>query len=937
MRLKDITLTVKQKIQIFTLTTVAAVTVLMVILINQGFQGKVKKSARDLAEAQTRRYASISQERLAPYIGLTRYLRQSFESPGQWAPDKSLEGLSGLLEQSLVHNEDIDAVWGMMNPVAFDQADSSGEKAQTGFSHVYRRVNGKIRFEDQASRGLSAILTDEDYQRIKSNGSETIFLSDNRGMGTDNERKARYAAPVMRNGQMAGVVGVEFSLSGLARQMEQFEPFAGGHAFLMSHNGKVIGLKQESLSDRLQNAGLAEQAATNLKRHPGKGGFFDTWLNKKKNQQGYYLSMVPVRLGQTKTPWYAGVVAPKQAIARPAAGATDTSWLVALLGLGIIGLVTVYMAKRITRPLKTLQRTASHIADGNVDSSLKVEQAGRDEIGYISQTLNRYIDGYLSKSDFAANLSQGNLEAEFQVMSQNDRLGKSLLEVRNSLKQARDEEKKREEEERKRRWANEGVAQFADLLRRNNEDLEKLAYSIISNLVQYLEANQGGIFLLNDNDEQDPCYELTAAYAFDRKKYLNKQVKPGEGLVGSCALEQQTIYMTDLPQDYINITSGLGGTNPDSLLLVPLKTEDQVLGVLEIASFNKFEQYQIDFVERVAQSIASTVSSAKINIKTNQLLEKSQQQAEEMKSQEEEMRQNMEEMKATQEELSRKVQDNEAMQKELAKEKALLDALMNNLPDYIYFKDRESKFIRISKSMLPLFPVDSIEDMIGKSDFDFHKPEAAQEMYDEEQEIIQQEKGFQDKIQHEYTETGKEQWVSVTKLPLYDEEGKLMGTFGISKDITHYKQLELGAQEKNQKLQERLNELNAYQREAQLRENEATALKNAMDQVLWLAELDKDMGVVTANSLFLSRTGLALSDIQGQAFRSLVAGKEQKTFDAMWQQMQEQGVSKASLSIKTSSSGKTPHPQVSLIAVMDQENSLSKVLFIATEQNKHHS
>jgi PAS domain S-box-containing protein len=167
-----------------------------------------------------------------------------------------------------------------------------------------------------------------------------------------------------------------------------------------------------------------------------------------------------------------------------------------------------------------------------------------------------------------------------------------------------------------------------------------------------------------------------------------------------------------------------------------------------------------------------------------------------MASQEEEMRQNMEEMQATQEELSRKMKANEEMHKQLSEEKALLDAVMNNLPDYIYFKDKESKFIRVSKSMLPLFPVDTIEEMIGKSDFDFHQADAAREMYEEEMEIMRKEKGFQDKIQHEVTETGKDQWVSVTKLPLYDPDGNLMGTFGISKDITRFKQLEIEAKKK---------------------------------------------------------------------------------------------------------------------------------------------
>ena len=128
----------------------------------------------------------------------------------------------------------------------------------------------------------------------------------------------------------------------------------------------------------------------------------------------------------------------------------------------------------------------------------------------------------------------------------------------------------------------------------------------------------------------------------------------GETLIGRSAYEQSTLYMTEIPENYVNITSGLGKSNPRALLIVPLILNEEVLGILEIISFNEMEQYQIEFVEQAGESIASTIASLKISQRTSMLLEQTKTQAGELTEKEEELRQQMEEMQATQEEAAKR-------------------------------------------------------------------------------------------------------------------------------------------------------------------------------------------------------------------------------------------------------------------------------------------
>ncbi|SFC87813.1 GAF domain-containing protein [Flexibacter flexilis DSM 6793] len=324
-------------------------------------------------------------------------------------------------------------------------------------------------------------------------------------------------------------------------------------------------------------------------------------------------------------------------------------WIIIGLGiaLSVIGVVRATLtANSITRPLKYIQGIILRLGVGELPEESN-RTFNNDEIGEMAKAVEQLVAGLRATSNFAENIGNGNLKASFTPLSDADVLGNSLLEMRSNLQKVAEDDKKRN-------WATEGVAKFSEILRQNNDNINKLSDEIVANLVKYLGANQGGLYIVNEDDTNDePYLYLAGCYAWDKKKYIDQKIAYGEGLTGQSWQEKDTLFITDVPQDYISITSGLGDANPTSIIIVPLKINEQVYGVVEMASFNVFQDFEIEFVEKIGESIASTLSTAKVNERTTRLLEESQMMTEQMKAQEEEMRQNMEELQATQEEMER--------------------------------------------------------------------------------------------------------------------------------------------------------------------------------------------------------------------------------------------------------------------------------------------
>lgn len=327
-------------------------------------------------------------------------------------------------------------------------------------------------------------------------------------------------------------------------------------------------------------------------------------------------------------------------------------WLqITLLVLSLPTIISVIL--RIRKETKDREKLYGILAENNHKHLFNPGKARQSKQDYeLERVLETSIENMQQASDFVTHIAEGNYEIHWNGLhEQNEELNTETLA--GALMKMRDKMKNAKESDQKHLWVTDGLAEFSKLVRNHQHDLKLFANELTAFLVKYLGAQQGALFLLNDSDEET-YLQLEACYAFDRKKFIEKRVEPGNGLVGQAYLEKLPIVLTEIPNGYTYISSGLGDATPKCLIIMPFQYNEKIEAVIEIASFKIFETHQKEFLSKAGEFVASTIINLRTSAKMKEFVKESTEKNELMQSQEEELRQNMEEMNSTQEEMSRR-------------------------------------------------------------------------------------------------------------------------------------------------------------------------------------------------------------------------------------------------------------------------------------------
>ncbi|MCR5453419.1 MAG: Cache 3/Cache 2 fusion domain-containing protein [Bacteroidales bacterium] len=506
------------------------------------------------------------------------------------------------------------------------------------------------------------------------------------------------------------------------------------------------------------------------------------------------------------------------------------------------------------------------VAEGKVPKrnvSRLVSKLEPQELVDMEHVINEIIDNQHNRIDGLEKLIAHGFESDVTIERGKDFEGDLILDLKEKLSVKETNDKTRKEEIEQSDWINKGITKFIEILRFHGQERKVLAYNIISNLVKYVGAIQGAIYFTNEEDPEHVMLELSACYAYEKQKLIEQSFSVDDGLLGRAYHESRVINLTELPPGYIKIVSGLGDAQPNNLIIVPLIFNQKNSGMIELASFKVFEEYQVTFLMRIAESIASAISGLKISERTETLLQRSQEQSKLMKIQEVEMRRNLQEMRRLKEEAEHK--DSEM--------RGLFRAVDST--SLVTQYDKDGTILHVNSRMLDLLQVTE-DDLVGRNHADISSFKPNDKNY----------RKFWEDLRHGQTRSlvesintkQKTLWISETFSPITDDKGNVLKIINIGMDISDTKvmerQLRLQEREINRQMDkqnEKEKELVEKQKYIEEREMEMKTFNGAVDSFVIRLELSRRGVVLSSAAFFYTLMNLPDSDVINKDFTMFLA------------------------------------------------------------------
>jgi HAMP domain-containing protein/signal transduction histidine kinase/CheY-like chemotaxis protein len=362
------------------------------------------------------------------------------------------------------------------------------------------------------------------------------------------------------------------------------------------------------------------------------------------------------------------------------------------------------MASNLTDQVRSIANVTKAVADGDLSQKVTVEARG--EVAALADTINRMVDQLSSFAaevtrvarevgtegqlggqaevegvsgtwrDLTENVNQlaGNLTTQVRAIkdvsaavTQGDltrqitveALGE-VAELKDIVNQMIENLRVTTERNAQQDWLNSNLARISGLMQ-GQRDLNQVSRLIMSEVTPLVSAQHGAFFLNThstngDSEPEDAELRLIASYGYKERKSLSNRFRQGEALVGQAALEAKPILITQAPDDYIKVTSGLGEASPRNIIVLPVLFEEQVMAVIELATLHDFSEVDQTFLEQLSETLGVVLNAIMANQRTEELLEQSQSLTRELQERQEELTSQQEALRRSNAELEEQAQ-----------------------------------------------------------------------------------------------------------------------------------------------------------------------------------------------------------------------------------------------------------------------------------------
>ncbi len=669
------------------------------------FQRKSRKLITKNFISETKSEAYSIQNNLYKESSLIINLRNSFSKFNQIPNLQRRRFYKEILKETMYNNPEIVSIFTIWKPYTFDSLQNYKYLPDNKISQFAFWLYKTGSYLDSLnSNNLDYSLLYEYSQKFNRQASAKFLvfapIKEYSVTYSDSVELVRFVTPIRNeNNILLGIIGFDVPVDFFINRIETNEL---ANLLLINKELKIIFATNRNLIDSKLTAVYPDVSKTYLlqsiilgKNYADYGRYF----NKK-----VFIYEFPINISK-ENQWAIIKYYPANIFAKYYKKIIFLYVLILIFLIITTTAILIFALQRISiKQLRNFEYLIYKIYQGDIDIAVNNKLFVYKEFHNIRNLVYKLLLKYNSQVEFVEKLGKGEYNIEpLKIVSEKDLLSINLNRLADQLRRNRLEQEKLKELQQVDAWKSEGLAKINDILRTYINDLETLAYEIIKNLTDYLDAQVGAFFQIKDVEDRQVLV-LLGYYGYNRRIYEKREIGLGDGLSGSVVLEKKYI-ITKVPDDYVELATGLGKAKPNYIAVFPLIANEVVYGTIEIAKIEEFKEYQVEFLTEISAVVASTLAAAKISAETQRLLKEQQLVAKKMQKEQEQLKQTIAELEKTSNEL----------QSENKRLKAVIDAI-SLIAYYAEFAPNKS-VITVNKLLLTVLGI-TYAEATAKTYFD---------------------------------------------------------------------------------------------------------------------------------------------------------------------------------------------------------------------------